>query len=96
MRLLIVVNKAQFNSVNTRCETHHHTINQIGVSQSPPLKSLMSSLGPTLWGLSPHEVNYRAGSLKFNFIASKVKLMNYLIYCEGDIILYYDIYKENK
>jgi len=35
-------------------------------------------------------------SLKINFIASKVKLMNYLIYCEGDIILYYDIYKENK
>ena len=35
-------------------------------------------------------------SLKFNFIASKVKLMNYLIYFEGDIILYYDIYKENK
>ena len=35
-------------------------------------------------------------TLKFNFIASKVKLMNYLIYCEGDIILYYDIYKENK
>ena len=28
----------------------HHTINQIGASQSPPLKSLMSSLGPTLWG----------------------------------------------
>ena len=35
-------------------------------------------------------------SLKFNFIASKVKLMNYLIYFECDIILYYDIYKENK
>ena len=30
-------------------------------------------------------------SLKFNFIASKMKLMNYLIYFEGDIILYYDI-----
>ena len=35
-------------------------------------------------------------SLKFNLIASRVKLMNYLIYFEGDIILYYDIYKENK
>ena len=35
-------------------------------------------------------------SLKFNFIASKVKLINYLIYFQGDIILYYDIYKENK
>ena len=35
-------------------------------------------------------------SLKFNFIASKVKLMNYLIYFEAYIILYYDIYKENK
>ena len=31
--------------------THtHHTINQIGASQSPSLKSLTSSLGPTLWG----------------------------------------------
>ena len=31
--------------------THtHHTINQIWASQSPPLKSLTSSLGPTLWG----------------------------------------------
>ena len=35
-------------------------------------------------------------SLKFYFIASKVKLMDYLIYFEGDIILYYDIHKENK
>ena len=35
-------------------------------------------------------------SLKFNFITSKVKLMNYLIYFEGDSILYYDIYRENK
>ena len=32
-------------------------------------------------------------SLKFNLIAFKVKLMNYLIYFEGVIILYYDIYK---
>ena len=31
--------------------THtHHTINQIEASQSPPLKSQMSTLGPTLWG----------------------------------------------
>ena len=31
--------------------THtHHTINQIEVSQSPSLKSLTSSLEPTLWG----------------------------------------------
>ena len=30
--------------------THtHYTINQIGASQSPLLKSLTSSLGPTLW-----------------------------------------------
>ena len=34
--------------------------------------------------------------LKFNLIASRVKLMNYLIYFKGDIILYYDHYKENK
>ena len=33
--------------------------------------------------------------LKFNLTAFRVKLMNYLIYFEG-IILYYDIYKENK
>ena len=31
--------------------THtYHTINQIGVLQSPPLKSLTSLLEPTLWG----------------------------------------------
>ena len=30
--------------------SHIHTINQIGVSQSPPLKCLTSSLWPTLWG----------------------------------------------
>ena len=41
-------------------------------------------------------VDVTPASLKFNFIASKVKLMNYLIYFEGDIILYYDIYGENK
>ena len=44
--------------------THtHHTINQIGVSQSAPLKSLTSSLGPTLWGsvFEPTR-DYRAGS----------------------------------
>ena len=36
----------------------HHTINQIEISQSPPLKSLTFSLGPTLWVvfLSLHEV----------------------------------------
>ena len=41
-------------------------------------------------------VDVTPASLKFNFIASKVKLMNYLIYFEGDIILYYNIYEENK
>ena len=30
-------------------------------------------------------------SLKFNLIASRVELMNYLIYFRIDIILYYDI-----
>ena len=34
-------------------------------------------------------------SLKFDLIASRVKLMNYFVYFEGDIILYYDQYKEN-
>ena len=44
--------------------THtHHTINQIGASQSPPLKSLTSSLRPTLWGsVSKLTRDYRAGS----------------------------------
>ena len=44
--------------------THtHHTINQIGVSQSPPLKSLTSSLGSTLWGsVSEPTRDYRTGS----------------------------------
>ena len=44
--------------------THtHHTINQIGVSQSSPLKSLTSSLGPTLQGnVSEPTRDYRAGS----------------------------------
>ena len=44
--------------------THtNHTINQIRVSQSPPFKSLTSSLGPTLWD-SVFELtrDYRAGS----------------------------------
>ena len=44
--------------------THtHHTINQIGESQSPPLKSLTSSLGPTLWGsVSEPTRGYQVGS----------------------------------
>ena len=44
--------------------THtHHTINQIGASQSPPFKSLTSSLGPTLWGsISGPTRGYRANS----------------------------------
>ena len=41
-------------------------------------------------------VDVTPASLKFNFIASKAKLMNYLIYFECDIILYYNIYEENK
>ena len=44
--------------------THtYHTINQIGVSQSPSLKSLTSSLGPTLLGsVSEPTWDYRADS----------------------------------
>ena len=44
--------------------THtHHTINQIRASQSPPLKSLTSSLGLTLWGsVSELTQDYRVGS----------------------------------
>ena len=48
----------------------------------------------TLFEMSTQSVT--PASLKFNFITSKVKLMNYLIYFEGDSILYYDIYRENK
>ena len=55
LRLLVVVNKAQFNPINTRCGTHYTPTHitqsiKLGVSQSPPLKSLTSSLVPTLWG----------------------------------------------
>ena len=44
--------------------THtHHTINQIGALQSPSLKSLMSSLRPTLWGsVSEPTRDYQANS----------------------------------
>ena len=52
MKFLVIVNKAQIYLVNTRCGTQHTPthINQIGALQSPPFKSLTSSLGPTLWG----------------------------------------------
>ena len=69
MRLLVIINKAQIYLVNTRCGTHHtpthitQSINQIGASQSPPLKSLTSSLGPTLWGgVLELTRGYQAGS----------------------------------
>ena len=69
LRLLIVVNKAQFNPINTRCGTHHtpthitQSINQIGASKSPPLKSITSSLGPTLWSsVSEPTWSYRTSS----------------------------------
>ena len=44
--------------------THkHHTINQIGASQSPSLKSLTFSLGLTLWGsVSKPTRDYWVGS----------------------------------
>ena len=54
LRLLVIVNKTQIYPVNTQCGTHHtpthitQSINQIGTSQFPPLKSLTSSLGLTL------------------------------------------------
>ena len=41
----------------------HHTINQIGASQSPILKSLTFSLEPTLWSsVSKHTQGYWVGS----------------------------------
>ena len=68
LRLLVVVNKAQIYPVTylmwDSLHTHtHHKINQIGVSQCPPLKSLTSLLGPTLWGsVFMPTWDYRAGS----------------------------------
>ena len=55
LRLLVIVNKASdLPSKYPMWDSSHidiqHTINQIGVSQSPPLKSLTSSLGPTFRG----------------------------------------------
>ena len=35
-----------------------------------------------------------SASLKFNLIASRMKFVNYLIYIEGNIILYYDIVRD--
>ena len=48
--------------------THtHHTINQIKASQSPPLKSLTSSLELTLWGsVSESTRDYRPSSDTIN------------------------------
>ena len=45
----------------------HYTINQIKVSQSPPLKSLTSSLELTLWdSVFESTQDYRAGSDTIN------------------------------
>ena len=69
LRLLVVVNKAQIYPVNTQCGTHHtpthitQSINQVGVSQYPPLKSLTSSSGPTLLGsVSETTLDYQLSS----------------------------------
>ena len=41
----------------------HHKINQIGALQSPPLKSLTSSLEPTLWSSVSEPIwDYRTDS----------------------------------
>ena len=50
----------------------------------------------SMWSSKHVSTGVTPASLKFNLIASRMELMNYLIYFEGDIILYYDIYKENK
>ena len=68
LRLLIVVNKDQIYPVNTQCGSHHTPTHitqsiKLGASQSPPLKSLTSSLGPTLWGsVSEPTRDYQASS----------------------------------
>ena len=46
--------------------------------------------------LTMPDINVTPASHKINLIVSKVQLMNYLIYFEGDIILFYDHYKGNK
>ena len=64
----------------------------------------ISLLARSIWSSSewsclngyPSLLDVTLASLKFNLIASRMKLMNYLIYFEGEIILYYGIYKENK
>ena len=68
LRLIVIVNKAQIYPVNTRRETHHiptHITQLIKLRalQSPPLKSLTSSLRLTLWGsVSEPTRDYRADS----------------------------------
>ena len=46
--------------------------------------------------LTMPDINVTPASHKINLIVSRVQLMNYLIYFEGDIILFYDHYKGNK
>ena len=46
--------------------------------------------------LTMPDINVTPTSHKINLIVSRVQLMNYLIYFEGDIILFYDHYKGNK
>ena len=56
----------------------HHTINQIGASQSPPLKSLTSSLGLTLWGnISEPIRGYQVG---FDIISNYPRKITSYIY----------------
>ena len=68
LRVLVVVNKAhiylgKYSMWDSSHTYTHHTINQIGASQSPPLKSLTSSLDPTLCGsVSEPTWDYRVSS----------------------------------
>ena len=53
----------------------HHIINQIGASQSPPLISLTSSLGPTLWGsVSKPTQGYWAGSDTIKIVTPRTQV----------------------
>ena len=69
-------------------------IEGLGLSSTYLYLFVIGNLGISLCWVMVRSVT--PASLKLNLIAYRVELMNYLIYFEGDIILYCDIYKENK
>ena len=69
-------------------------IEGLGLSSTYLYLFVIGNLGISLCWVMVRSVT--PASLKLNLSAYRVELMNYLIYFEGDIILYCDIYKENK